>query len=315
MNRTVTIDELARTVARFTQCDESEALAFVREAFMLAAETLISGESVEMKSVGTFAAVDGVLCFRPDDSLSEAVNAPFAAFAAVEIPDPSILEPEPKPEPVCEPEKVEPEPEPEPESEPEPEIAPGPDEAQATEPESAPIAMPEAVEVPTVPDPPVVQPEDRGLRVSDWIMPLLLALLCLTVGFVMGRLSAPRTVVTMVAPLEKSMDSVMEEIDAEPDSMATELAAVADTPKLATQVTDTVRRGRFLTTMARQHYGQMEYWVYIYEENTPKLGHPDRIEPGTVVVIPPAEKYGLKAGDEAKIAEAKRKAVEIYKNH
>ena len=79
-----------------------------------------------------------------------------------------------------------------------------------------------------------------------------------------------------------------------------------------TVVTDTVRAGRFLTTMARIHYGQMEYWVYIYMENAGRLGDPDRLEAGTVVVIPPASKYGLVAGDAAKIREATAKAAEIY---
>jgi nucleoid-associated protein YgaU len=77
-------------------------------------------------------------------------------------------------------------------------------------------------------------------------------------------------------------------------------------------VTDTVRHNHYLTTMARQHYGRMEYWVYIYQENAASLGDPDLVEAGTVVVIPPAEKYGLSPTDKAKINEASRLATEIY---
>lgn len=76
-------------------------------------------------------------------------------------------------------------------------------------------------------------------------------------------------------------------------------------------VTDTVKSNRFLTTMAREHYGKKIFWVYIYEENSAKLSDPDHIEANTVVVIPPAEKYGIKAGDEASEADAQRRAIEI----
>ena len=39
--------------------------------------------------------------------------------------------------------------------------------------------------------------------------------------------------------------------------------------------------------MARRHYGAQVYWVYIYEANADHLGHPDRIAPGTRLLIPP----------------------------
>lgn len=77
-------------------------------------------------------------------------------------------------------------------------------------------------------------------------------------------------------------------------------------------VTDTIRRGRFLTTMARQYYGRMEFWVYIYEENASKLGNPDRISRGTEVVIPPASKYDIDPSDPESIRRAEMKSKEIY---
>ncbi|MDE6315398.1 MAG: hypothetical protein K2L71_02910, partial [Muribaculaceae bacterium] len=92
MDRIITIDELARTVAQFTKCDTAEALTFVREMFMLAAETLSEGESVDIRYIGTYADVDGELRFRPDHDLAAEINAPFAAFSAIEVTDPSILD-------------------------------------------------------------------------------------------------------------------------------------------------------------------------------------------------------------------------------
>lgn len=79
-----------------------------------------------------------------------------------------------------------------------------------------------------------------------------------------------------------------------------------------TVIYDTIRSNRFLTTMARQHYGKMEYWVYIYEANADILGHPDRAKAGTVVLIPDIKKYVTSASDSINIARAQAKAVEIY---
>lgn len=80
-------------------------------------------------------------------------------------------------------------------------------------------------------------------------------------------------------------------------------------------VTDTVRSGRFLTTMAQRHYGKKKFWVYIYLENSDKLGDPDLIPPMTVVTVPPAEKYGIQPGNKASEQDAERKAVEIMSRY
>ena len=65
--------------------------------------------------------------------------------------------------------------------------------------------------------------------------------------------------------------------------------------------------------MSRRFYGgATEFWVYIYLENQDKLGHPDRLSPNTVVVIPPAEKYGIDPNNPESKAAAKRKVAEIY---
>lgn len=341
MDRIITIDELARTVAQFTKCDTAEALTFVREMFMLAAETLSEGESVDIRYIGTFAAVDGELRFRPDPDLAAEINAPFAAFSAIEVTDPSILDEadetteksQPESHETAEPAAAEKEAE---EKEEEkvgsddaslgetaehaadyyPESSPQP--AEETKPAAEATQTEEAAAVTT---PSLPQPERRQQtsQKSEWLMPLLLAALCLTVGFVMGRLTAPSKVVTVeiTQPVQQpDPQPQLEKPAMETSFMADTMPAAQAAPPQQTRViTDTIRRGRFLTTMARQHYGQMEYWVYIYKENASRLGHPDHVAPGTVVVIPPAEKYGLKAGDTDKIAEAKRLASEIYKNH
>lgn len=81
--------------------------------------------------------------------------------------------------------------------------------------------------------------------------------------------------------------------------------AKAEPEKKQKKVYDTITTKRFLTTMAKEHYGDYNLWPYIYDENAAILGHPDRIKPGTKVVIPPASKYGIDASNPACVAKAK----------
>lgn len=78
------------------------------------------------------------------------------------------------------------------------------------------------------------------------------------------------------------------------------------------KVYDTISKTRYLTTMAKDHYGNYNLWPIIYEENKAFLGHPDRIRPGTRVVVPPLSKYGVDPDNPEDIARAKKKGVEIY---
>lgn len=87
--------------------------------------------------------------------------------------------------------------------------------------------------------------------------------------------------------------------------------AKADATKV---VTDTVKSNRYLTTMALKHYGKKKFWVYIYEENKAKLPNPDMIPANTVVVIPPASKYGIEPGNPDSEADAEKRAAEIAKH-
>ena len=80
-------------------------------------------------------------------------------------------------------------------------------------------------------------------------------------------------------------------------------------------VYDQISTTRYLTTMAKDHYGNFNLWPYIYIENQSFLGHPDRIKPGTKVVIPPLSKYGVDPNNPEDIAKAKKKGVEIYSRY
>ena len=101
------------------------------------------------------------------------------------------------------------------------------------------------------------------------------------------------------------------------DSKNEQMAKTEQTAEVPTRpsdepVYDTITKTRYLTTMAKEHYGNYNLWSYIYEENKAILGHPDRIRPGTKVIVPPLSKYGVNPSDPDDIAKAKKKGVEIY---
>lgn len=90
--------------------------------------------------------------------------------------------------------------------------------------------------------------------------------------------------------------------------------AIAE-PEKPTVVTDTVSAQMVLFRMARKHYGDPNFWVYIYEENKHLIKDPNNVSPGTVLVIPPAEKYGIDPNDKQSLDEAKRKSFAILSNY
>lgn len=90
-----------------------------------------------------------------------------------------------------------------------------------------------------------------------------------------------------------------------------------DTESVPTQpsdmkIYDTITKTRYLTTMAKDHYGNFHLWPYIYKENEKILGHPNHIRPGTQVVIPDLKKYGVDPKNRADIEKAKKMGAEIY---
>ena len=92
-----------------------------------------------------------------------------------------------------------------------------------------------------------------------------------------------------------------------------EESPVAETQPSDKVVKDIIGPHNYLTTMAQRHYGDYNLWAYIYEENKSFLGHPDRIKPGTEVVVPPLSKYGIDPKNPDDVKKAKRLGIEIYK--
>lgn len=87
------------------------------------------------------------------------------------------------------------------------------------------------------------------------------------------------------------------------------------TPTKNVVVLDTVTHKMYLSRISKKHYGHSDFWGYIYEENKAKLGNPNKIPPGTVVVIPPAEKYGIDPNNPESLTRARAKITAILKKY
>ncbi|WP_297059000.1 HU family DNA-binding protein [uncultured Duncaniella sp.] len=113
----------------------------------------------------------------------------------------------------------------------------------------------------------------------------------------------------MIAALNKqTAESSSEAAPQKDDATGNEKPAVQPQNKT---VKDKVRPGYLLHDMAKKHYGNKCFWVYIYEENRSKISNPNRVSPGLELTIPAAEKYGINASSQASINTANAKASKI----
>lgn len=386
MNAKITFPEIVDLIAESTSTTKRVCELFLRELFATVSQSLIDGEDVKIKGVGTFKVtrvkprksvsvntggsieISGhkKLTFTPDKSLSEAVNQPFAQFETVFLDDavtdeklaaidkeyPSLFDEVEKDEPVQEtpkteskPEAPEPEPqqetpvaEPEPEA-PEPEVEPEAPKADATsepqkteephavepahaEPVSRPMLVGIPIDGPTQPKP---EPEPVEEPVKDEYFyrpaprnaytPTAEQLAAMPrkvdkrwIGVIVGVLACGLLCWLLMKGCGKAESGAGSGTDS--DTVALAIEEPMDEPAT---VTETVTDQNVLSTMAAKHYGSQWFWVYIYEENKDKIANPDNVPIGTVVVIPPAEKYGIDAHDQASLKKAQRRSWEILK--
>lgn len=310
MNNIVALTNLALDITEYTRCSVEDAETFLRETFRLAAEQLEGERKVEIPGLGVFIVAEDNIAFAPDQTLAAELNAPFAAFEAIELPDDYAIQDETADEPAVEEQIAG--------------AAEFEEEEDAGEPEQPELLdkveepAEETAHTPEIPVVPV-EPAKERQRSSGWVWFGWAAscIFCVVFGW-FARGFVPQPLSSKSESLEQS--EILDELIKLEESVEAEEPAAVEQPetpepiveKTAEPIVDTIAPGRFLTTMARIHYGRMEYWVYIYEANAAKLGHPDRLSSGTRVVIPSAESLGLKADDPDKIAEAERLATEIY---
>lgn len=66
-------------------------------------------------------------------------------------------------------------------------------------------------------------------------------------------------------------------------------SSVSSTEQAVGASTYTVKKGDTLSHIAKAHYGRASQWKRIFEANRDQLDDPDRIKPGQVLKIPPAD--------------------------
>lgn len=113
-----------------------------------------------------------------------------------------------------------------------------------------------------------------------------------------------------VVPTETSDKNVNKDEEKVKQTEDTQPAKQAE-PK---EYSDKITKHRYLTTMAREYYGNYNLWPLIYDYNK-SLGHPDRIRPGTKIKVPSIATLGIDPTDPAVIRKAKNRGIEIYKKY
>lgn len=224
------------------------------------------------------------------------------------------------------------EPESEPESEPEPEPEPEPEE-ESPEPQQE---TPEPEEEPEPFKREEVQILDAGEQrkrhrfLFGFLTGVAASIVAIVIAWVVFIYIVDKDINPAPAPSPAPVAKVAEKAPAAQHEAAqpeakpqTEVAdnnaqvkeEVAPTAESDKRVYDTITKTRYLTTMAQDHYGNFNLWPYIYMENKDFLGHPDRIRPGTKVVIPDLAKYGVNPKNKSDISKAKKLGVEIYSRY
>lgn len=69
--------------------------------------------------------------------------------------------------------------------------------------------------------------------------------------------------------------------------------------------------GESLQVLARKHFGNSIFWIYIYKENSDVIKKPDAIFAGMDLKIPSAAKYNIDAKDPKSIERAKQEVTNL----
>lgn len=374
MKNTVTLSQLITRLAETAKIDNNTSRRFIKALFDTITRQLEAGETVEIKGVGTFEAVDRdgrrSVTFTPDAALAAELNRPFEMFQAVELapdvdfdaemPEEATESAEPSEssensensensehsehsessensehsehsehsessensESSEHSESSEPSEEPQPVSwvaaTPVPFPAPPGAQTEPYEADNAPAEDPEEV--------PAAQPGKRF-----WIWAVVGLLVAIGIGYAAAVFYVPVTPQPRTETVEEPLPAP-EEVDPatlapatpSPEAEASVTAPVAETTAKPAPVADTAEQPAAaskaepvydtvevsLIRLAKKHYGENLFWVYIYEANTDVIHNPNTIRPGTRVVIPDRSTFPGATPQDARDL-AKKKQSEI----
>lgn len=342
MNNTITLSQLITRLAAVSGVDNNTARKFLRALFATVEDNVAAGHTITIKGIGTFRPVandldsgNTTVAFSPDKDLAAELNRPFEVFTAVELAD-GVTFDEPEQETpeeetheeetpvfISQPaETTEPQQEAEPRQEPKPQTLRWPEEEDEE---------PDVITEVSTPVEPEEEPErvitsyeaEKPRRNLLWLWIGLIFLAVIAGAYLAAVYTTPVTPrpqteeeSTEEADLQIEEVSVDEIAPAQHDNPTTDAAAItpatpqtpeetaAPAPEEKKPVYDTVDIS--LIKLAKKHYGESSYWVFIYEANSDKIPNPNRIRPGQKVLIPDQSTFpGSTKAETVKIAKAK----------
>ena len=320
MKEKIAFPQLVGLVAQKASTTERMSELFLQELFAVVTQELAEGKSVTIKGVGTFKPTKDDsgkdVAFTADKDLAEAVNAPFAQFSPVELCDEVTDEMLHEIDAAME----------QPQEESQENVSPKEDATQAQEEqaqeeqseqaqeeqsqESIALEQPQPLakeeETPTSQETTIApitsapsqdeEPQDSESRnYRKWIIAATAAVALIAAWYIFTH---------------RSKDHRDKDIETTPIARNDSTARDA---KPQPVVTDTMSGNNVIFTMAKKHYGDQAFWVYIALEN--KAQYPDyrNIPAGAILVIPPASKYGINSDSKHSIKQAGIEAMKLYK--
>lgn len=309
-----TLPAAADSLASINSIGRDSAEKFLKEFFALIEDECALNGHVSIKGFGEFT---GIL-FKPDKSLADEVNQPFAMFEPVELEDsvsesdleePQTAEGIPAITATAQPTSDDGISCEAPTSSQQDMEAELPEATASAISENTQASAPIAFEENTTPQEWHPTPFHRPARRRAIVLTtVLISILAFITGFISGRYTTPKEIREIIRT-----DTIVNTVH---DTIIAQAPVAQSTPKSNDEpIYDTVSPTRYLASMARQYYGRMEYWVYIYKANEDKLGNPDKIRPGTRVKIPPFKEYATSPNDSVNLTHARRMAEEIYSHY
>lgn len=307
MKEKIAFPQLVELVAQKANTTERMSELFLQELFAVVTQELAEGKSVTIKGLGTFKMTKGEsgkdVVFSPDKDLAEAVNAPFAQFEPLElcdeVTDEMLEEIDAGMEQPAQNENAEPT----------PALSTTPQEEQTqneetahveTEPVSSEKSPEDVGTMRALSEPAQEEPQEEPQDVKSrnprvWLIAAAAAVALITAWYFFTHRDKDRS--------DKTTEITQVAKDTTNDAKNVKPQAI---------VTDTIGGNNVIFTMAKKHYGDQAFWVYIARENQAKYPDYRKIPAGTVLVIPPAEKYGINSDSKQSLKQANIEAMKLY---
>ena len=296
MKEKIAFPQLVELVAAKASTTSRMSELFLQEFFATVSQALSDGKSVKIKGLGSFLATktdgEASVQFTPNNDLAEVVNAPFAQFKPVELCDEMTDEQladidasmEPKPAALVENVELS--------STIEPAKDSLPIEVEQ-EPKAEFVEEPQQEE-PVLPREDTIEPANFSAKPSKrkW---LAIAAALAAIALIAG--------IATLYSRKGSNDTV-----AKTDTIAIAPSAATTT------VTDTLRNNNSLLDMAKRHYGDKVFWVYIALENQQQYPNYKKIPKESALTIPAPEKYGINSDSKQSLRKAAEAASELKKS-